>query len=76
LFSAVPVPDPTVRRQRIVLRGDVPSPLAPPSGCAFRSRCRYALPECGKAIPPLNFVAEGHATRCIRDDLVLAQPQR
>jgi len=74
LFSAVPVPDPTVRRKRIVLHGDVPSPLAPPSGCAFRSRCPYALPKCTAAVPPLRKVDGGHWTRCIRDDLVLGQP--
>jgi oligopeptide/dipeptide ABC transporter ATP-binding protein len=73
LFSAVPVPDPTVRRRRIVLGGDVPSPLAPPSGCAFRSRCPYALAECAGAMPPLRAVEGGHWTRCIRDDLVLGR---
>ncbi|WP_119302306.1 ABC transporter ATP-binding protein [Dongia deserti] len=71
LFSAVPVPDPTMRRERIILRGDMPSPLAPPSGCAFRGRCRYALPECASAVPPLRAVDGDHWTRCIRDDLAL-----
>ncbi|RWD68549.1 MAG: ATP-binding cassette domain-containing protein [Mesorhizobium sp.] len=74
LFSAVPEPDPTSRRERIVLRGEMPSPLAPPSGCAFRSRCRYALPECAAAVPVLREVAEGHRVRCIRDDLNLSRP--
>jgi len=71
LFSAVPVPDPTMRRERVILRGDVPSPLAPPSGCAFRGRCRYALAECAAAVPPLREIEAGHAIRCIRDDLEL-----
>lgn len=74
LFSAVPVPDPTIRRERIILKGDVPSPLKPPSGCAFRGRCRYALPECANAIPPLRQTDDGHWTRCIRDDLRLGRP--
>jgi oligopeptide/dipeptide ABC transporter ATP-binding protein len=69
LLSAVPVPDPTMRRERVILKGDMPSPIAPPSGCAFRTRCRYALPACAEAVPPLRQVANGHLTRCIRDDL-------
>ena len=71
LFSAAPVADPTVKRQRIVLTGDIPSPLNPPSGCAFRTRCRYAKPECAAAVPPLREVAPGHFKACIRDDLSL-----
>ena len=46
LLSAVPNPDPTQRKQRIVLEGDVPNAIAPPSGCVFRTRCRYAIDEC------------------------------
>jgi oligopeptide transport system ATP-binding protein len=71
LFSAAPIPDPTMRRSRIILQGDIPSPLDPPSGCAFRTRCRYALPACAEAVPPLRQVAPGHVSACIRDDLVL-----
>jgi len=71
LFSAAPVADPAVKRQRIVLAGDIPSPLNPPSGCAFRTRCRYARPECATAVPPLKEVAPGHFKACIRDDLSL-----
>ncbi len=71
LFSAVPDPDPEVRRSRIILSGDIPSPIYPPSGCVFRTRCRYALPACAGDVPPLRNVAPNHQSACIRDDLAL-----
>ena len=69
LLSAVP----TTRgaADRIVLSGDVPSPVNPPSGCPFRTRCPYALPRCAEARPPLRAVGAGHVTACIREDLRL-----
>jgi oligopeptide transport system ATP-binding protein len=71
LFSAAPIPDPTIRRERIILTGDIPSPLSPPSGCAFRTRCSYAEAACAAGIPPLREVAAGHFSACRREDLVL-----
>jgi oligopeptide transport system ATP-binding protein len=71
LFSAVPRVDPASARDRIVLTGELPSPLSPPSGCAFRTRCRYAIPDCAKTVPPLADVGGGRLTACIRPDLSL-----
>ncbi len=66
LLSAVPVPDPKTAResQRIILEGDVPSPLHMPSGCPFRTRCRYATEQCAKEMPPLTDRGDGHSVAC------------
>jgi oligopeptide/dipeptide ABC transporter ATP-binding protein len=66
LLDAAPVPDPTVRRERITLKGDLPSPINPPSGCVFRTRCPYAIDRCAQQVPPLETLANGHRVACIR----------
>ena len=68
LLSAVPLPDPKAARanQRIVLTGDIPSPLNAPSGCPFRTRCRYATEACAQAMPPFQEVEKGHFVACHR----------
>ncbi len=64
LLSAVPVPDPEHKRSRIVLQGDVPSPMAPPPGCPFNPRCPYAMDRCRREVPPLYDVGNGHVSAC------------
>jgi oligopeptide transport system ATP-binding protein len=64
LLSAVPIPRPGLKKNRTILAGDVPSPVAPPSGCRFRTRCPIARPNCGDAIPPLREVEPGHWVAC------------
>ncbi len=64
LLSAVPVPDPARKRERIVLQGDVPSPIHPPPGCAFHPRCPHAFERCRLETPPLYPLGAGHVSAC------------
>jgi oligopeptide transport system ATP-binding protein len=64
LLSAVPRPDPSIKKQRILLPGDVPSPINPPSGCRFHTRCLYAKADCKTVEPPLQDIGGGHYVAC------------
>ncbi|MCS7056884.1 MAG: dipeptide ABC transporter ATP-binding protein [Thermoflexales bacterium] len=74
LLSAIPIPDPTVKRERIILQGDVPSPVNPPSGCRFHTRCPFAVDICKAVEPPLEELKPGHMVAChVAKEQVLAQ---
>ena len=64
LMSAIPVPDPHLKRERIILKGDVPSPMNPPKGCRFHPRCPVAQPNCSEEEPQLRELAPGHQASC------------
>jgi oligopeptide/dipeptide ABC transporter ATP-binding protein len=70
LLSAVLRPDRSAARGRIILPGDPPSPMRPPPGCAFHTRCRHAETACADAAPTLRIVGADHASACIRNEFV------
>jgi len=66
LLSAIPIPNPKQKRERIILTGDVPTPINPPSGCRFRTRCPWAIEDCAKVVPELREIKPNHFAACIR----------
>ncbi len=64
LLSAVPIPNPRIKRERIILTGDIPSPSNPPSGCTFHTRCPFVTEECKKVVPKLKQISDGHYVSC------------
>ena len=64
LLSAVPIPDPTLKRERIILKGDIPSPANPPKGCKFHTRCPYKMDKCAEETPEYRDVGNGHFVAC------------
>ena len=71
LLAASPKPDPTIATAHVPLKGDIPSPIAPPSGCVFRTRCPHAIDACAQAVPTLDEIAAGHQVACIRQELFM-----
>ncbi len=70
LLSAIPIPDPDVKKERILLSGDVPNPIDPPTGCRFHPRCSFAVEHCRSVEPILEDVGKGHCVACHRKEVV------
>jgi peptide/nickel transport system ATP-binding protein len=75
LLAASPKPDPLVECVAMPLKGDIPSPLAPPSGCVFRTRCPHTIDACAQTLPPLDERGPGRFSACIRTDLIAPSAQ-
>jgi oligopeptide/dipeptide ABC transporter ATP-binding protein len=76
LLSAIPIPDPKQKRERIILKGDVPTPINPPSGCRFRTRCPWAIEDCARVVPELREIEPNHFAACIRVEGYDAAPAK
>jgi peptide/nickel transport system ATP-binding protein len=74
LLAASPTPDPSARTPHVPLKGDIPSPVNPPSGCVFRTRCPYAIEACAQTRPEPRAMGGGRFKACIRDDIIELQP--
>ena len=72
LLAASPKPDPTIESTAVPLQGDIPSPMSPPSGCVFRTRCPHAIDACAMTLPPLDEMSPGRFSACIRKDLLIS----
>ena len=70
LLAAIPKPDPLIEHVAVPLKGDIPSPMDPPSGCVFRTRCPHAILACAQTLPPLDEISPGRFSACIRKDLL------
>jgi oligopeptide/dipeptide ABC transporter ATP-binding protein len=76
LLAAVPVPNPRIKRKKQLLQGDVPSPINPPPGCRFHTRCPYAFARCSKEEPEMREIIPGHHVAChLREALPAASMQ-
>ena len=69
LLSSIPIPDPDVKRERVILSGDIPSPINPPSGCVFRTRCPVVMDRCAVEVPALIKVGNDHRAACLRNEM-------
>ncbi|EZH65445.1 hypothetical protein DH09_17620 [Bacillaceae bacterium JMAK1] len=76
LLSSVPLPDPNVQRERVMLQGDIPSPLNPPSGCVFHTRCPFAMDVCKTTVPQSLNLAGNHTVRCHLHDEEIATDEK
>ena len=64
LLSAIPIPDPTIKKDRIILKGDIPSPSNPPNGCKFHTRCPYSMKVCKEIAPTYKSIGDNHLVAC------------
>ena len=74
LLSAIPIPDPTIKRERMILQGEIPSPVNPPKGCRFHPRCPFAIEKCKQIEPEFKELKPGHFAAChVAEDQIAAE---